>query len=213
MKLAILTTPENKHFAFNVPNESNQNPVGFYQITDKFKEANKHIDFDYLAHDLEFRGVAAKSENPEFKIQHIRAPMKQKSDNWQETADAWAITCKGITFDYYTGIGHRVMKGTLWHADKLEYKRLKNANLTECGFTKFLELTKPVAPKPTDLIYSLIADASACEESFEDWCSNFGYETDSRKALETYLACQASGEKLRKLGLKLDILREALQDY
>jgi hypothetical protein len=55
-------------------------------------------------------------------------------------------------------------------------------------------------PTPPDLytvLTSLKADATH-GETFDDWCANFGYDTDSRKAMETYLACQASEAESRQ---------------
>ena len=63
-------------------------------------------------------------------------------------------------------------------------------------------------------MYCLIVDSEACSETFESWCSNFGYDTDSRKAMDTYLACQKNGEKLRKAGVTdIEAAREAFRDY
>jgi hypothetical protein len=56
-------------------------------------------------------------------------------------------------------------------------------------------------------------DSDACTMSFNEWCDNFGYETDSRKALSTYHACQENTEKLRKAKLPIEAVKEALQDY
>lgn len=53
-------------------------------------------------------------------------------------------------------------------------------------------------PKAKEVIGSLFSDASCADGTFEDFCGNMGYDTDSRKALETYLACQESESKLRK---------------
>ncbi len=36
-------------------------------------------------------------------------------------------------------------------------------------------------------------------ETFEEFCASYGYDTDSRKALETYLAVQKEYEGLRKV--------------
>lgn len=47
------------------------------------------------------------------------------------------------------------------------------------------------AVKPAEVLARYAADAEeASSLSFDDWCGNFGYDTDSRKALRTYLACQ-----------------------
>lgn len=71
----------------------------------------------------------------------------------------------------------------------------------------------PTKPTLADILYSLQSDASVASESFDDFCGNCGYDTDSRKALETYLACQKSGTDLRSLGLNLETLGELFQDY
>ncbi len=58
-----------------------------------------------------------------------------------------------------------------------------------------------LAPQPTaaDVLYSLVADSSACDETLDDWASNFGLDSDSIKANALYLACQRSGKGTRKL--------------
>lgn len=67
---------------------------------------------------------------------------------------------------------------------------------------------------PAQVIYSLIMDAQCSSESFEDFCFNCGYDTDSRKALDTYLACQESGRTVRKLlGKEYSDVEAALADY
>jgi len=74
---------------------------------------------------------------------------------------------------------------------------------------------KPKQPSITTVLCSLLIDANACEQSFGDWCSNFGYDNDSIKALEIYMKCQKSADKLRSIvgydGMAK--LREFTQDY
>lgn len=57
-------------------------------------------------------------------------------------------------------------------------------------------------PVPTafDVMYCLVSDASRVinGESFEDWASCYGYETDSREAEKTYKAVKAQTKKLEK---------------
>lgn len=57
---------------------------------------------------------------------------------------------------------------------------------------------KAVKPELSEVLYHLFCDASACETSFRDWCDDYGYDMDSRKALNMYLACQEINYKLRK---------------
>lgn len=53
-------------------------------------------------------------------------------------------------------------------------------------------------PNVYDVLDCLASDASGADESFEGFCSNFGYDTDSRKAEKIYKACKHSGERLKK---------------
>ena len=57
---------------------------------------------------------------------------------------------------------------------------------------------REVAPDALSIMHSFWMDASGADEAFDDWCLNLGYDTDSRKALEIYLACQATHVALRK---------------
>ena len=54
-----------------------------------------------------------------------------------------------------------------------------------------------------DLAYSILCciglDGSLDVSTFEGFCSELGYDTDSRKALELYLACQEQSGKIHKL--------------
>lgn len=60
-------------------------------------------------------------------------------------------------------------------------------------------------------IFSLILDAGVIgHANFEDWASEFGYDTDSRKAEKIYRDCLATALKLRN-GLSEKVLAE-LQD-
>jgi hypothetical protein len=113
----------------------------------------------------------------------VRKALAKKSDDWQETADQWLVDIGGQKFDYYTGIGHR---------DKHD---------------------QPTAPALDDVLHSLVMDSSACEESFDDWCASFGYDSDSRKALAVYMACRENTGKLRKAGVNIEKERERLADY
>lgn len=57
------------------------------------------------------------------------------------------------------------------------------------------------APEAPDVLSCLADDAAGVTnaQSFEDWCSEYGYESDSRKAERIYKACEHSAAKLHKL--------------
>ncbi len=69
-------------------------------------------------------------------------------------------------------------------------------------------------PKKEDVFHSLVMDAQAGEETFEDFCANFGYDEDSRKAFKVWETCRDQGKEFRKLvGDLFEEIEEALQDY
>lgn len=73
-----------------------------------------------------------------------------------------------------------------------------------------------ILPKASDVVHSLILDSGVLDyATFEEWASEYGYDTDSRKAESTYRACLEIALKLR-VGLGETImaeLREACADY
>ena len=74
-----------------------------------------------------------------------------------------------------------------------------------------------LAPKPADVLHSLLADGEAFFDglTFEYWCANLGYDTDSRKAEAMYRACDDTGRRLARMFSpdELAQLREAASDY
>ena len=101
------------------------------------------------------------------------------------TVDQWAITVfdedgNPHMFEYFTGLGFR-----------------KGRN-------------EPRQPKVADILYSLLSDASAEQRNFHEWCSDYGYSTDSINALNVYRACLDTAAALRKC-FSYELLAE-LQD-
>lgn len=94
-----------------------------------------------------------------------------KRDSW--TCDEWRVAFQlrdraPLETAYYTGTGHRAKPA----------KRMSWDNAP-----------RPVAPTAGSVLYSLLMDASGADENFHDWCANYGYDSDSRKAHATYEAC------------------------
>lgn len=54
-------------------------------------------------------------------------------------------------------------------------------------------------PSAADVLGSLVLDATCDVSTFEDFCSEFGYDTDSRKAEATYKAIKATAPKIKHL--------------
>lgn len=69
-------------------------------------------------------------------------------------------------------------------------------------------------PTVYEVLSCLASDASACGMSFEEFCSECGYDSDSRKAERTYKACQRQGAALRRLlGANYDAVTQAAQEF
>lgn len=115
---------------------------------------------------------------------------ERTTDNW--THDLWACTLsragRAYHFDYRTGTGHR--------------RTVKGRTMAQ----------KPVA---ASVLYSLCSDAQCGEYTFLEFCANLGYDEDNRKALATYLECQAIAVALRGvLGAHLLAqIEELVQEY
>jgi hypothetical protein len=127
--------------------------------------------------------------------------------------DVWSVTLhhgdKTHTTEFKCGIGHRKLpagfpkkdirgggRGSEYYVERLGW--LDDVKAAEAA------LTKPVAPTTADVLACLLSDASNASETFEEWCSNFGYSDDSMKVMEIYRACQKTRSALQRfLGQEL----------
>lgn len=114
-------------------------------------------------------------------------------DGWE--CDAWRVTFSrgGSAFScpYYTGIGYRAI-----------------SDMAHAAAT-------PVPPQAASALYSLLRDAEAADMSFLDWCWEFVYDEDSRKAFDTYMQCCDTACELRAVFTRgeCEHLAELLQEY
>lgn len=116
--------------------------------------------------------------------------------------DKWSVTIRfnnhSYTTEYYTGIGHRKLIGSdkkegnkYWDQFSGQYKTEKEA--CKANWLKVIE------PKLDDVMACFLIDAGSAYGTFEDFCGNFGYDSDSRKALEIYLNCQKTRDVMLKM--------------
>lgn len=54
-------------------------------------------------------------------------------------------------------------------------------------------------PDCSGVLECLLSDAQAGEQSFDEFCSEFGYDQDSRKAEKTWEACQKTTVAIKRL--------------
>ena len=99
------------------------------------------------------------------------------------------------------------------------FQKLMNRNpqKTKSNLLLYIdELKKVSKPKPLnidDVLYSLVLDSQFSNETFDDFCDNFGYNNDSIKANEIYRACQKNSKKVRTFIKDLEQAGELFQDY
>jgi hypothetical protein len=164
------------------------------------------------------------SQSRNFDPANVKHP-ENKSLNWKVTL--LYRNRPVIETDYMAGIGHspaykdarKIGRGV-----SLGCEAAINGEV-ETGYrhkyNEAMDWTEPkrkelLLPDTCDVIHSLLLDGNAIDHpSFEDWASDFGYDTDSRKAETMYRACLDIGLKLRaSLGDELlRELRDAFQDY
>ena len=127
-----------------------------------------------------------------------------------------------LTTDYMAGCGHcpsyKKLNPTSYDCRKLIEAECETGYVSNYAYSMghiTQDKKLPILPELRDVIYSLVMGADAFEYDFEDWCANFGYETDSRKAEKIYNECVEIAHKLlRSVGTSgLEKLREAYQDY
>lgn len=124
-------------------------------------------------------------------------------DGWEYFAWDVELAYKGrvISTEYKMGLAHVSKQGP----GKRRYHH---------DWQGYVDTYAPTPPSVKDVIHSLLMDGSALDMGFEDWASDYGYDSDSRKALTLYLECQDAGRKIvRLLGPDIDAFRTALEDY
>lgn len=136
--------------------------------------------------------------------------LKWEADHWRLTIACPGTARKAFSCEYSTGIGHRVFSAALAlrhgvssDARALGYRDGKRYNGPMDRSLKGREVhalcMAIVAPSLETVLESLSLDASCADQTFHDWCADMGYDTDSRKALDTYMVCQQIATDLRAL--------------
>jgi hypothetical protein len=107
-----------------------------------------------------------------------------------------------LTTQYRMGIGHNRfpadLKVSSRYRDGLLRAATQGAGKMRYPGASWKTVDVWPTPDATDVLSSLCTDASVLDSSgFEDWASEFGYDTDSRQAESTYRACLEIALKLR----------------
>lgn len=146
------------------------------------------------------------------------ARVGERSLNWRVVV--WHLGREVMQREYSAGIAHCPSypsggRMTVDQAEEIEHE-------TEAGRAAkrasggMIYSGKPIEPDALDVLYSLVMDAEAGEHaSFEDWASDLGFDTDSRRAEAAYRECLDTFTRLRAAvgddGLRA--LRDAFQEW
>jgi hypothetical protein len=85
-----------------------------------------------------------------------------------------------------------------WQANHYKVKLRRAGKQLTTYFSMGIALSNE--PSAEDVLDCLASDACGVENarSFEDWCSEYGYDTDSRKAEKTFKLCTKQARQLRQ---------------
>jgi hypothetical protein len=135
---------------------------------------------------------------------------------------AWRVTIGAESFEYRTGIGHATPYAKGARIESLILDARNGVQSSRYGFSRNPKPDRETLPESSlqvwlhvppmdEVLDCLFSDAEAGAESFDDFCSNFGYSSDSLKALDMYRACMETAKQLRRaLGSEYETQRERI---
>lgn len=160
---------------------------------------------DYERADLVLRWmVADRARVNGAHIEHGRATIKEEvHDRMRLRHFEWSITITGEV----PNLGVSYSAGTLAaikYVSPLIQRQIRHDTRIDSykrgAFgTGSMDLIAKHATVPLyAVVAALLHDASGADNTFEDWCADYGYDTDSRRAMDTYLTCQKTVVWCRK---------------
>lgn len=126
------------------------------------------------------------------------------------------------TGEYTKGCAHRQWKkNALGHIAKANNAREGKGAVYMGGFLsiarekELLDHTEPIPPTLDEVMWSLYMDASGVRhgETFAQWCDEYGYDTDSRKAEGIFNACRETWAALVRMGADFAELENLFANY
>jgi len=149
-------------------------------------------------------GITAEFKNLGPQTEMVKNDKGKKEPH---TMDAWQVTLtragQTMNTSFKTGLGLRAVNRQKLGRALGSYpnkQEMEQAKYKHIGSTKWLlDYCDPVTPKAQDILDSLASDASAYDNArnFEDFCSDFGYDEDSRTAEGIYKACGELAKELK----------------
>lgn len=133
----------------------------------------------------------------------------------------WALTLvrNGYTYqtEYHQGAAHREWAKNINEPGQLHCVK-GDGVIVPMRATLFLEAllvkwTKPTKPNVLDVLHCLVMDAQAADcADFDEFCADYGYDNDSRRAEKIFNTCRDTYHQLKRM-FDLEELYELFQDY
>lgn len=124
----------------------------------------------------------------------------------------WKLKLGNQKFDYFTGLGHikNYKKHTTLYTENELLVLLKTGKPKWPTTNNSLQL---ITPKLDDIIYCLLLDSEVLNYAgFEEWCSDFGYNSDSISDKKIYDDCLSNSLRLSSV-IDIHELRPLFHNY
>lgn len=110
----------------------------------------------------------------------------------------------------------------LWNADE-KMQNYNNHLITivntethkKTSFEFWWSIMNPEIETEQELLfafYCFLLDGEASRYGFDNFCFEFGYDTDSRKAYKIFKACEKSFHKVERIGIDEDMACDIMND-
>jgi len=137
-----------------------------------------------------FFAYSFKSDDGEYAGQRNASELERL----EMTLDQF-ITQNGISFEYEQK-SERPDKGTEWDKSATHWLVTLKKDGRNMSFYYSMGSAHTEPPKMEDVLDSVVSDSSCDLSSLNTFCEEFGYEEDSRKAEQIYLACVRQKQSL-----------------
>ena len=116
----------------------------------------------------------------------------------QKVCDRFNVKCESEMVGENPNMSGDMPAGS-YHYKVTLYRRLPGSGRSR-QITTYFSMGPALChePEAADVLSSLMLDARTGEETFEDFCSEFGYDEDSRKAYKTWEFCRDFAPKVER---------------
>lgn len=166
------------------------------------------IDFLY------WREIACKQNNIYSSNPNIGFFINKAKENQTIELGEWKFNLKVLK------VGSRMDDNSNWSKDASHYQVVMSLEGNKKSYTFFYSQGSGIKEfaRAFSIMQSIVLDALAGIEDFEEFCSNFGYDEDSRKAESIYRAVRKVTRFFKSIGLadeelyKLDEIIREIED-